>query len=69
MSRARQRRVALRKAFQSMPKVQCYNPEKVRYTTLREARASGKAQGLREYRCGDHYHLTSKPNYQGGAAR
>lgn len=64
MSRAQQRRIALRKAFKGVRSVKCYEPGKVRITSLGRARASARAQGLREYPCGNHYHLTSSPDFK-----
>jgi hypothetical protein len=48
----------------SIGSVKCYAPNKVRYQPLRRARAAARAQGWREYQCGDHYHLSSRPVFR-----
>jgi hypothetical protein len=53
-------------ALKGLPRVTCFNPEKVKYRSLKAAETSAEKQWLRDrkilypYYCGDHYHLTSK---------
>ena len=58
--RRQKHQAAKRKAFQGMSAVQCFDPDKVSYPSLWRARGAARAQGMRAYPCGDHYHLTSK---------
>ena len=52
--------------FKGLPRVTCFNPEKVKYRSLKAAETSAEKQWLADrrilypYSCGDHWHLTSK---------
>ena len=63
---ANRRSVTLAQALKDLPRATCFNPEKVKYRSLKTAESAAEKQWitdrrlLKPYPCGSHYHLTSR---------